>query len=81
MIKPSGSTLPYLVAMPKVGTIGKNISWQKPVKAYAADDKVMATLVAAGKRFSHSQAVMGDTKPSNYGMVEIVVKKKNKTSG
>jgi hypothetical protein len=54
--------------------------WQKyfqgkNLKAYAADDKVMATLVAAGKS-SHSQAVMGGTKPSNYGMVEIVVQEK-----
>jgi hypothetical protein len=54
--------------------------WQKyfpgkNVKLYAADDKVLATLVAAGKD-SHSQAVMGDTKPSNYGMVEIVVQEK-----
>jgi hypothetical protein len=54
--------------------------WQKyfpgkNLKAYAADDKVMATLVAAGKS-SHSQAVMGGTKPSNYGMVEIVIQEK-----
>lgn len=54
--------------------------WQKyfpgkNLKAYAADDKVMATLVAAGKA-THSQAVMGETKPSNYGMVEIVVQEK-----
>ena len=54
--------------------------WQKyfpgkNLKAYAADDKVMATLVAAGKA-THSQAVMGNTKPSNYGMVEIVVQEK-----
>ena len=51
--------------------------WQKyfpgkNLKMYAADDKVMATLVSAGKS-SHSQAVMGNTKPSNYGLVEIVV--------
>jgi hypothetical protein len=54
--------------------------WQKyfpgkNIKAYAADDKVLATLVAAGKA-SHSQAVMGETKPSNYGMVEIVMQEK-----
>ena len=54
--------------------------WQKyfpgkNLKAYAADDKVMATLVSAGKA-SHSQAVMGDTKPSKYGLVEIVVQEK-----
>jgi len=54
--------------------------WQKyfpgkNIKFYAADDKVLATLVAAGKD-SHSQAVMGDTKPSNYGLVEIVVEEK-----
>ncbi len=54
--------------------------WQKyfpgkNVKMYPADDKVMATLVAAGKS-SHSQAVMTGTKPSNYGMVEIVVQEK-----
>ena len=42
---------------------------------YAADDKVMALLSAAGKS-SHSQAVMTGTKPSNYGMVEIVVQEK-----
>ena len=51
--------------------------WQKyfpgkNLKMYAADDKVMATLASAGKS-SHSQAVMGNTKPSNYGLVEIVV--------
>lgn len=51
--------------------------WQKyfpgkNLKVYPADDKVWATLVAAGKD-SSSQAVMTDTKPSNYGMVEIVV--------
>jgi len=51
--------------------------WQKyfpgkNIKVYPADDKVWATLVAAGKD-SSSQAVMTDTKPSNYGMVEVVV--------
>ena len=51
--------------------------WQKyfpgkNLKMYAADDKVMATLKAAGKD-SHSQAVMTGTKPSNYGMVKITV--------
>jgi hypothetical protein len=54
--------------------------WQKyfpgkNVKMYPADDKVMGTLKAAGKD-SHSQAVMTGTKPSNYGMVEIVVQEK-----
>ncbi len=54
--------------------------WQKyfpgkNLKAFAADDKVMATLIAAGKA-SHSQAVMAGTKPSNYGMVEIVMQEK-----
>ena len=54
--------------------------WQKyfpgkNLKAYAADDKVLATLMAAGKA-SHSQAVMGATKPSNYGLVEIVMQEK-----
>ena len=54
--------------------------WQKyfpgkNIKAYAADDKVMQTLLAAGKD-SHSQAVMTGTKPSNYGMVEIVMQEK-----
>ena len=54
--------------------------WQKyfpgkNVKMYPADDKIMATLAAAGKS-SHSQAVMTGTKPSNYGMVEIVVQEK-----
>ncbi len=54
--------------------------WQKyfpgkNIKMYAADDKVMATLTAAGKN-SQSQAVMTGTKPSKYGMVEIVVQEK-----
>ena len=54
--------------------------WQKyfpgkNIKAYAADDNVMKTLIAAGKD-SHSQAVMTGTKPSNYGMVEIVMQEK-----
>ncbi|MGV7228037.1 MAG: hypothetical protein ACQ9IQ_05180 [Nitrospirales bacterium] len=54
--------------------------WQKyfpgkNIKMYPADDKIMATLAAAGKD-SHSQAVMGNTKPSNYGLVEITVQEK-----
>ena len=54
--------------------------WQKyfpgkNVKMYPADDKVMAVLSAAGKT-SQSQAVMTGTKPSNYGLVEIVVQEK-----
>jgi hypothetical protein len=54
--------------------------WQKyfpgkNVKMYAADDAIMALLAAAGKD-SQSQAVMTGTKPSNYGMVEIVVQEK-----
>ena len=54
--------------------------WQKyfpgkNVKMYPADDKVMGVLAAAGKA-SHSQAVMTGTKPSKYGMVEIVVQEK-----
>ena len=54
--------------------------WQKyfpgkNIKMYAADDKVMATLTAAGKN-SQSQAVMTGTKPSKYGMVEITVQEK-----
>ncbi len=54
--------------------------WQKyfpgkNLKFYAADDKVFDTLKAAGKD-SHSQAVMGETKASNYGMVEITVQEK-----
>ncbi len=54
--------------------------WQKyfpgkNVKMYAADDKILADLVALGKD-APSQAVMGDTKASNYGMVEIVVQEK-----
>ena len=54
--------------------------WQKyfpgkNVKMYPADDKVMGVLQAAGKD-SHSQAVMTGTKPSNYGLVEIVVQEK-----
>lgn len=51
--------------------------WQKyfpgkNLKFYAANDEILKTLVAAGKA-EPSQAVMTDTKPSNYGMVEIVV--------
>jgi hypothetical protein len=51
--------------------------WQKyfpgkNLKMYTANDEVWKTLAAAGKD-SHSQAVMMDTKPSNYGLVEIVV--------
>jgi len=54
--------------------------WQKyfpgkNLKAFAANDKVLATLVAAGKS-SWSQAVMTGTKPSNYGMLEIVMQEK-----
>ncbi len=54
--------------------------WQKyfpgkNVKMYPADDKVMGVLKSAGKD-SHSQAVMTGTKPSNYGLVEIVVQEK-----
>ena len=54
--------------------------WQKyfpgkNVKMFAANDKVLATLTAAGKT-SQSQAVMTGTKPSKYGMVEIVVQEK-----
>ena len=54
--------------------------WQKyfpgkSIKLYAADDKVMDVLKAAGKD-SHSQAVMTGTKPSNYGVVEFVVQEK-----
>lgn len=51
--------------------------WQKyypgkNVKMYPGSDEIWKTLVAAGKD-SSSQAVMTDTKPSNYGLVEIVV--------
>ncbi|MGD9850798.1 MAG: hypothetical protein AB7T38_06000 [Nitrospirales bacterium] len=51
--------------------------WQKyfpgkNLKMYAANDEILKTLVAAGKA-EPSQAVMADTKPSNYGLVEIVV--------
>lgn len=51
--------------------------WQKyfpgkNIKMYPANDEIWKTLVQAGKD-SHSQAVMTDTKPSNYGLVEIVV--------
>ena len=54
--------------------------WQKyfpgkNLKAFAANDKVLATLTAAGKS-SHSQAVMTGTKPSKYGLLEIVVQEK-----
>ena len=54
--------------------------WQKyfpgkNIKMYPANDGVMAVLKAAGKS-SHSQAVMTGTKPSNYGIVEIVVQEK-----
>ncbi|WNM60569.1 hypothetical protein [Candidatus Nitrospira neomarina] len=51
--------------------------WQKyfpgkNLKVYPANEEVWKTLVQAGKD-SSSQAVMTDTKPSNYGLVEIVV--------
>ena len=51
--------------------------WQKyypgkNIKMYAANDEILNTLVASGKA-EPSQAVMTDTKPSNYGLVEIVV--------
>lgn len=51
--------------------------WQKyfpgkNLKFYAANDEILKTLVSAGKA-EPSQAVMSDTKPSNYGLVEIVV--------
>lgn len=51
--------------------------WQKyypgkNVKMYPGSEEIWKTLVAAGKD-SSSQAVMTDTKPSNYGLVEIVV--------
>ena len=54
--------------------------WQKyfpgkNIKMYPANDEVWKTLVQAGKD-SHSQAVMTDTKPSNYGLVEVVVEEK-----
>jgi len=54
--------------------------WQKyfpgkNLKAFAANDKVLATLTAAGKS-SHSQAVMTGTKPSKYGLLEIVIQEK-----
>lgn len=51
--------------------------WQKyfpgkNLKVYPANEEVWKQLVAAGKD-SHSQAVMTNTKPSDYGLVEIVV--------
>lgn len=51
--------------------------WQKyfpgkNLKVYPANEEVWKQLVAAGKD-SHSQAVMTGTKPSEYGLVEIVV--------
>lgn len=51
--------------------------WQKyypgkNIKMYAANDEILNTLVAAGKA-EVSQAVMTDTKASNYGLVEVVV--------
>ncbi len=54
--------------------------WQKyypgkNLKFYPADDKVLDVLKSAGKD-SHSQAVMTGTKPSNYGVVEVVVQEK-----
>ena len=54
--------------------------WQKyfpgkNLKMYAADDKILAQLVALGKA-SSSQAVMTGTKPSKYGMVKITVQEK-----
>ena len=51
--------------------------WQKyfpgkNLKVYAKDDAVWGQLQALGKG-SHSQAVMGNTKPSAYTMVEMVI--------
>lgn len=51
--------------------------WQKyfpgkNLKVYPENEEVWKTLVQAGKD-AHSQAVMTDTKPSNYGLVEVVV--------
>lgn len=51
--------------------------WQKyfpgkNLKVYAANDEVWNQLKSLGKD-SHSQAVMGNTKPSAYTMVEMVV--------
>lgn len=51
--------------------------WQKyypgkNIKVYPGSEEIWKTLLAAGKD-SSSQAVMTDTKPSNYGLVEVVV--------
>ena len=51
--------------------------WQKyfpgkNLKVYAANDEVWGQLESMGKS-SHSQAVMGNTKPSAYTLVEMVV--------
>ena len=51
--------------------------WQKyfpgkNLKVYAANDEVWNQLKALGKD-SHSQAVMANTKPSSYTLVEMVV--------
>ena len=51
--------------------------WQKyfpgkNLKVYAKDDTVWKALQSLGKA-SHSQAVMGETKPSSYTLVEVVV--------
>jgi len=51
--------------------------WQKyfpgkNLKVYAANDEVWGQLQSMGKG-SHSQAVMGNTKPSAYTLVEMVV--------
>jgi hypothetical protein len=51
--------------------------WQKyfpgkNIKVYAANEGVMNQLKALGKA-SSSQAVMGNTKPSKYTLVEVVV--------
>ena len=64
-----------------IGVFGGNAEsgyyWQKDypgrsLKLYAANDEIFKTLISVGKA-SHNQAVSTDSKPSNYGLVEIVV--------
>lgn len=62
------------------GNAESGFYWQKyfpgkSLKVYPANDQVWEQLVKLGKA-SHSQAVMTDTKPSNYGLAELVIQEK-----
>ena len=64
-----------LVVMPKVATTGKNISQARTLKPMPLMTRSWLRWRPLG-RPAHSQAVMTGTKPSNYGMVEIVIQEK-----